>query len=184
MVKLILFIILVIAAIVGRYLYLEHLSTEGYSDHEIHMHIFHKVPLRFLKERDPYSGSPYSKSTPEYQKVEYDDYPSYYGANYDPSTGARRNAPPTDYVHNQQILASGGWQCACGRINASYVSSCSCGRNKSGELPAEPVPISEVVSEEGEIKNAAAIREYKSLMDDGIITPEEFEAKKKQLLGI
>ena len=28
------------------------------------------------------------------------------------------------------------------------------------------------------------IRKYKSLLDDGIITQEEFDAKKKQLLGI
>jgi hypothetical protein len=35
-----------------------------------------------------------------------------------------------------------------------------------------------------EIANAAAIREYKKLMDDGIITAEEFEVKKKQLLGL
>ncbi|RHW52656.1 SHOCT domain-containing protein [Lactobacillus bombicola] len=30
----------------------------------------------------------------------------------------------------------------------------------------------------------AEIRKYKQLMDDGIITKEEFEAKKKQLLGL
>ncbi|RMC35980.1 SHOCT domain-containing protein [Lactobacillus sp. ESL0236] len=30
----------------------------------------------------------------------------------------------------------------------------------------------------------AEIRRYKQLMDDGIITQEEFEAKKKQLLGL
>ena len=28
------------------------------------------------------------------------------------------------------------------------------------------------------------IRNYKALLDDGIITEEEFEAKKKQLLGL
>ena len=38
--------------------------------------------------------------------------------------------------------------------------------------------------EDAEVRNAKAIREYKGLMDDGIITAEEFEAKKKQLLGI
>ncbi|RMC39444.1 SHOCT domain-containing protein, partial [Lactobacillus sp. ESL0236] len=30
----------------------------------------------------------------------------------------------------------------------------------------------------------AEIRRYKQLLDDGIITQEEFEAKKKQLLGL
>ena len=28
------------------------------------------------------------------------------------------------------ILQNGGWKCDCGRINASYVSSCVCGKNK------------------------------------------------------
>lgn len=32
--------------------------------------------------------------------------------------------------------------------------------------------------------NAEEIRKYKALVDDGIITSEEFEAKKKQLLGL
>ena len=31
---------------------------------------------------------------------------------------------------------------------------------------------------------AAELRQYKQLLDDGVITPEEFEAKKKQILGI
>lgn len=31
---------------------------------------------------------------------------------------------------------------------------------------------------------AAEIREYKTLLDEGIITQEEFDAKKKQLLGL
>ena len=30
--------------------------------------------------------------------------------------------------------------------------------------------------------NIAKLREYKQLLDDGIITPEEFETKKKELL--
>jgi predicted Zn-dependent peptidase len=44
-------------------------------------------------------------------------------------------------------------------------------------VPEEP-------TEDTEIRNAQAIREYKKLMDEGIITAEEFEAKKKQLLGL
>lgn len=34
------------------------------------------------------------------------------------------------------------------------------------------------------ISIADEIRQYKALCDDGIITQEEFEAKKKQLLGL
>ena len=34
-------------------------------------------------------------------------------------------------VHNEQLLANGGWKCSCGEVQASYVSSCSCGKSKS-----------------------------------------------------
>ena len=35
-----------------------------------------------------------------------------------------------------------------------------------------------------EKSSAAQIKEFKELLDDGIITQEEFDAKKKQLLGL
>ena len=34
------------------------------------------------------------------------------------------------------------------------------------------------------LSGADEIRKYKSLLDEGILTPEEFEAKKKQILGL
>ena len=39
-------------------------------------------------------------------------------------------------------------------------------------------------NEHQEIANAKAIKEYKNLLDEGIISQEEFDAKKKQLLGL
>ena len=42
--------------------------------------------------------------------------------------------------------------------------------------PAQPVPPTQSIADE--------IIKLKSLMDQGIITPEEFEAKKKELLNI
>ena len=33
-------------------------------------------------------------------------------------------------VPTQQSVLAGGWTCTCGKVNASYVSSCSCGKNK------------------------------------------------------
>lgn len=35
-----------------------------------------------------------------------------------------------------------------------------------------------------ERQNAEALREFKKLLDEGIITENEYEAKKKQLLGL
>lgn len=37
---------------------------------------------------------------------------------------------------------------------------------------------------EQKISFADELRKYKALFDDGIITQEEFEAKKKQILGL
>lgn len=32
--------------------------------------------------------------------------------------------------HRNSLLSSGGWQCRCGAVNASYVGTCSCGCTK------------------------------------------------------
>ena len=45
-----------------------------------------------------------------------------------------------------------------------------------------PQPVQQVVEQKP--SPADEIRKYKGLLDDGIITQEEFEAKKKQLLGL
>lgn len=109
-------------------------------------------------------------------------------------------------AQNEQLLASGGWKCSCGRVQASYVSTCTCGKNKREvlRLQAEKEQEKEqrqeqeerrlIESKEQEVKTqeknvdeigkAAAIIEYKKLLDAGIISSEEFEAKKKQLLGL
>jgi predicted Zn-dependent peptidase len=36
----------------------------------------------------------------------------------------------------------------------------------------------------GTVSNADELKKYKELLDAGIITQEEFDAKKKQLLGL
>ena len=82
----------------------------------------------------------------------------------------------------QDILDEGGWKCVCGRVNGYYVSSCACGRSKSegnvnNQIRIEPQKIEEK-------SDIAKIKEYKELLDCGIITQEEFDAKKKQLLGL
>ena len=48
----------------------------------------------------------------------------------------------------------------------------------------QPVQSKPVVDEQTEETKVKAIRQYKALMDEGIISPEEFEAKKKELLGL
>ena len=37
----------------------------------------------------------------------------------------------SESVQNEKdLLNNGGWKCVCGTVNASYVSSCSCGKTK------------------------------------------------------
>ena len=63
----------------------------------------------------------------------------------------------------------------CRKLNSILVAN----QNAQQSQPAEPV------QEDVEETDAAEqIRKFKSLLDDGIITEEEFEAKKKQLLDL
>lgn len=130
-----------------------------------------------------YSGQPYQPTYTSYQNA--------YGSNV--SNAANK-------VHNEQLLTNGGWKCSCGRVLASYVSSCSCGKSKSDVKNAElkrkldeEARLAELKKQEEtqaqatgmcESSKVSAIKEYKELMDAGIISQEEFEAKKKQLLGL
>ena len=92
------------------------------------------------------------------------------------------------------------WHCDCGRDNPAYVGTCACGRTKAQMLNKGIIPqIEETgkekeqpiieepekdVNVEQELKDFALIRELKALLDEGAITQEEYDAKKKQLLGI
>ena len=31
---------------------------------------------------------------------------------------------------NKHLLNSNGWKCSCGRVNADYISTCACGKNR------------------------------------------------------
>lgn len=107
-------------------------------------------------------------------------------------TATRYASPPSAYgtglaqaTHEsdtQKMIAAGGWTCTCGRTNAAYVSTCSCGRNKRDVLAAQNKKASQGI-DTTESSKIEAIKEYKRLMDEGIISQQEFDAKKKQLLG-
>ena len=184
MTKVILSAIVVVIGFVAWYLYTKHLFDRGYDEDEVRLHVFGDVPLRLLDRLRPgykyrSEPKPYQENPPEYMEADSEEPHS------DPLIAALMNASAVDMKHSNRIISQGGWRCACGRVNAAYISSCACGRNKHGELPTEPAPVVQNdAPEDTEVRNARAIREYKGLMDDGIITAEEFEAKKKQLLGI
>ena len=80
--------------------------------------------------------------------------------------------------------SGGGWKCSCGRINAAYISSCVCGLNKHAATAAtEPIPASNDTLAADETKVISLLKEYKELLDSGVITQEEFDAKKKSILS-
>lgn len=91
-----------------------------------------------------------------------------------------RTASRTDGAHNTASVPDGGWRCTCGRAHPAYASSCVCGVTKreatAGAAKPAPTPAT------NEQNTVNLLKEYKSLLDSGAITQEEFEAKKAQLL--
>ena len=100
-------------------------------------------------------------------------------------------------------IPNGGWKCSnCGKAHYSYETSCSCGKSIFDSLPTEKkeeaaistideISVEKNMNTEQQKDNTNtdlspfdAIRKYKELLDEGIITQEEFDAKKKQLLGL
>ncbi|SDB36978.1 Short C-terminal domain-containing protein [Ruminococcaceae bacterium FB2012] len=71
------------------------------------------------------------------------------------------------------------WSCSCGMRNQKNAAFCEkCGKpNTTPETqPAKATLNADNVQDE--------LKKYKEMLDDGLITEEEFAAKKKQLLGI
>lgn len=100
---------------------------------------------------------------------------------------------------DQSILASGGWRCRkCGRVNASFIGTCGCGTTKgdNGQSPkisnianGNSAPTTNnannnaAKSEMTESEVADALLKFKSLLDMGVLTEEEFNKKKDILLS-
>ncbi|MBQ9838854.1 MAG: SHOCT domain-containing protein [Oscillospiraceae bacterium] len=95
-----------------------------------------------------------------------------------------KNAVQTVSAPPGQIDASGSWRCRCGRVNARFVSSCACGLSKrEATEPATPAVSKNDTDAENELKNISLLKEYKALLDSGVITQEEFDAKKASILS-
>lgn len=88
-------------------------------------------------------------------------------------------------------IGSGGppadsWTCRkCRAVNAGYVGTCGCGQLKKENDPQKGTSSGEVKeSVSKEVDNLQQLKLCKELLDMGAITQEEFDAKKKQLLGL
>ena len=84
------------------------------------------------------------------------------------------------------VASNGSWKCYCGKINPSYTGTCGCGRTKEWNLKKiedARKEKAEKEQKEDELINLQRLNEYKKLLDSGIITQEDFDKKKKEILG-
>ena len=90
----------------------------------------------------------------------------------------------------ESVVPENGWKCIkCGRGNAVYVGTCACGNtkfdNKYVRNSNKKTAASEIDSKKlKQISVADEISKFKKLLDEGVISAEEFEKKKKQLLDM
>ena len=76
-------------------------------------------------------------------------------------------------------IDGGNWQCACGRVNASYVSTCTCGVNKRQcAVPVEATPAQTALQQRN-----SELRKYAMMLDSQVISQAEYDAKVKELLN-
>lgn len=91
-------------------------------------------------------------------------------------------------AREQAILSSNGWKCSkCGRVNPSYTGTCGCGTSKMQSealLRKREEEKRKILESQSETDNVKKIKEYKELLDSGIITQEEFDKKKAELLKL
>ncbi len=105
-------------------------------------------------------------------------YHSSYSAYRTPTESELRVSALALESHEKRLFQEGGWRCPrCNKVHAKYVSSCPC-----GFIPGKETVESTYTTPT--VNTGEEIRKYKQLFDDGIISEEEFIAKKKQLLGI
>ena len=185
------FFIFIIQAIIFGFATKIVIENKGYDDNWFWWGFFFGLIALIVACAKPQNINYATFSSSQHSRTTNTSYPSSYGNNL--NKDANR-------VYNEQILTNGGWKCSCGRVHASYVSSCSCGKSKSDVLNARLKKKQEDENKQAEqqkqgeakkqieatdeMSKVSAIKEYKELMDAGVISQEEFEAKKKQLLGL
>lgn len=99
----------------------------------------------------------------------------------------KENALKEKQRTENNILSSGGWRCkCCDRINTQHTFICACGlKKKENDTYIKPVNDRSnkgLDTNQTENNKIDTIKKYKELLDNGAITPEEYEVKKKQLL--
>ena len=109
---------------------------------------------------------------------------------------------------SSKTSAGPSWQCVCGRTNASYIGTCACGRtkNQAEKLLAERMSVknntdqgqnvnhiftqekqnvqSEEMTNQARAQDLDYLKKLKELLDEGVISKEEFDAEKSKILGL
>lgn len=87
---------------------------------------------------------------------------------------------------NQRFLNEhDGWECpCCTRLHGPLENECVCGFKLNEEVIIEEEKRTQDVYARKAENEADIILKYKKMYDDGLITESEFEAKKKQILGL
>lgn len=160
-------IVLIVRGIIWGFATNAVLSNKGYSDNWFLWGFFFGIIpfIVALTKPNNYSYSNYSS---------YDDNDSLYGSRTN-NTNASLFGDKS-----QEVLRQDGWTCTCGRVNAAYIGTCACGKTKSEVIAAQ----NKTSVSKDEEQNVEALREYKKLLDEGILTQEEFDLKKKELLRL
>ena len=95
-----------------------------------------------------------------------------------------------DYNKSSAPKDSAGWVCNCGTRNYGYETNChNCGKPKFKSAPVENTKPRIEIEKPRSVKSdemsiSDQIKEINKLKEEGFITEEEYEAKKKQILGI
>ncbi len=82
-----------------------------------------------------------------------------------------------DEKEKQRLIREGGWECyKCHMMNPKHQTSCLCGESKmKSEI---------MIEKQTENRLKEDLLKLKEMRDEGVITQEEYELKKKQLLQI
>lgn len=88
-----------------------------------------------------------------------------------------------------------GWMCTCGTFNAGFAPKCKCGKRKSEVVTEKPQNTGKLENDQAvnqtptrrdaikkEQETVRLLKEYKELLDSGVLSQEEFDQKKAELL--
>ena len=100
----------------------------------------------------------------------------------------RKTKPKLSHEEDRKLkISKNYWQCTCGQLNAPYITTCTCGMTEKQISMKKNEEKNKKIQEEqkkSELDNLNLLTKYKEMLDSGIISEEEFNEKKKELLKL